>query len=185
MDVSGPLAHTVATAGAVIAAATAIGLAWRGRASWEPSEQDLPNGPRRVGGLVAAVAIVLLWSQYTVATAVDQLKSIAVFAASLAVVALLAYGYLVATQTYKVVIAMPGNATQVKAIVGGFTLTASARKIQRSRNLTTQDLLAGAAYDPDRVWARIEGTSQALLRPLLSAPDGFGDRGPGDGRNHR
>jgi hypothetical protein len=51
----------VADAGALIAAAGAILVSWKGRARWEPWEEDVPKGPQQVAGLVTAVAIGVLW----------------------------------------------------------------------------------------------------------------------------
>ena len=144
-----------------MAAATAMGLAWRGRADWEPSEQDLPSGPRRVGGLLAAVAIVLLWSQFTTIAHLDQLKVVAAVTAALTLVALLVYGFLIANQTYKAILFVPPQGTREQKIVGGFRLTEHAASQLRSQNVTVQELLAGGAYNPDKVWDR---ASRALAK---------------------
>jgi len=57
----GPLTGLVGTVGSIFAAGVAIALTWRGRARWEPSETDIAKGPERVGGLVTAVLIVILF----------------------------------------------------------------------------------------------------------------------------
>ena len=51
-------------AGLLILVAGALGLGWRGRADWEPSEVDIPRAPQKVGGLIAAIFIGILWTQY-------------------------------------------------------------------------------------------------------------------------
>jgi hypothetical protein len=125
-------------------------LAWRGRAKWEPSEEDIPAGLQKVGGLVAAVGIVLLWAEWRTPDHVKSLDVLAITLAACAIVSLLAYSYLVGSQSYDAV-----ATTATTRIIGGFWLTSTARKArQNAGNVTVQDLLAGAGYDPDKLWSR-------------------------------
>jgi hypothetical protein len=150
----GPLTNLVGTAGSIVAAGAAIALAWRGRTKWEPSEEDISKGPQKVGGLVAAVMIVLIWALLNDSAHFTFLVRCAIWLASLCVLSLLVYGFLAATQTYYVVVAPNPNETVKKNIIAGFWLTNEARESRRKNKVTTQVLLAGAAYDPDVLWSR-------------------------------
>jgi hypothetical protein len=150
----GPLRNLVGTVGSIVAAGAAIGLAWRGRTKWEPSEEDISKGPQKVGGLVAAVMIVLIWSRINDRDHIGLLVRLAVGLALVSVVTLLLYGFLVAMQTYYVLQALKADEPIKRNIIGGFWLTDEAKKSQRRKKVTTQALLAGAAYDPDVLWSR-------------------------------
>lgn len=149
-DKFGPLADPVATAGAIIAASVAIGLAWRRRAKWEPSEEDIPRGGQRVGALIAGIAIALMYAEWRAAEHIPSLNKAAIVLGGLTLVALLVYAYLVNLQTYKVV----GESGPPSRVIGGFWLTSEARESKRQHHKTTQELLAGAAYDVEKLWSR-------------------------------
>jgi hypothetical protein len=157
----GPLTNLVGTVGSITAAAAAIGLAFRGRAKWEPSEEDISKGPQKVAGLVAAVLIVLIWALLNDAPHLGLLVRIAIELVVLCAASLLVYGFLVATQTYYVIVAPSPNKTVKRNIIGGFWLTKEAKKARRREKVTTQELLKGAAYDPDVLWSR---ASRALAK---------------------
>jgi hypothetical protein len=160
----GPLTNLVGTVGSIVAAAGAIALAFRGRTKWEPSEEDISKGPQKVGGLLAAVLIVLIWVLLSDAAHFTLLVRYAISLAALCVLSLLVYGFLVATQTYYVVVAARPNETEKKNIIAGFWLTLEARESRRRNKVTTQALLAGAAYDPDVLWSRV---SRGLAKMLF------------------
>jgi hypothetical protein len=150
----GPLKDIVATGGSIMGAVGALGLAWRGRAKWEPSEQDIPSSAQKVGGLVAAVCIVLLWAEWRNADHAKSLDKLAIVLAISTILFSLLYGYLVGMQSYDVVELAKGQ-TRTRRIIGGFWLTPEARSAQASAgNVTVQALLAGAGYDPDQLWSR-------------------------------
>lgn len=151
----GALAPLVSSVGSLVAAAAAIGLAWRGRARWEPSEEDVAAGPQRVGGLVAAIAIALLWATANDSGSDPLLVGLAIALTTVAVLALLAYSYVISTQTYEVVVVQSRNADpKTQKIIGGFALTPNAKKVAAERTVTTQEILRGSQYDVDRIWTR-------------------------------
>lgn len=155
----GPLSDLVSGAGSLLAAVGALGLGWRRRAKWEPSEEDIARGPQRVGSLLAVIAIAILWSQTRNPIYLPELNRFAIILGIIAVVSLLIYGFLVATFTYFKVTGVSHNKPVEEKIIGGLRLTSAARHsinaaASASRFLTKQDLLAGAAYDPDKVWER-------------------------------
>jgi hypothetical protein len=84
----GPLSDVVAAAGSIIAASGAIALAWRGRTKWEPSEQDLDKGPQKVGGLLAAVLISVLWFQTVTGNSQPPLGFLAILLSDICLVSL-------------------------------------------------------------------------------------------------
>lgn len=147
----GPLKDLVAVAGAIMAAVAAIGFAWRGRARWEPSEEDVPAGAQKVGGLVAAIAIVLLWVEWNDPADAHALNALAIGLGIAAVLFLLIYSYLVGVQSYDEV--KPDGSR--KRIIGGFWMTSAAKQEHAAAgNISVQELLHRAGYDADRLWSR-------------------------------
>ena len=147
----GSFAGLVNVAGTIIAMGSALGLAFRGRARWEPSEEDVPRGAQKVSGLLAAIAVASLWAAYR-----EQPQDIGwrlpIVLAVLSFVFLLLYSFLISNQTYEVQ-RIAGSSTEQIKIIGGFWLTAKARSLV-AKGKTRQDILAGAAYQLDRVWPR-------------------------------
>lgn len=146
----GPLKEVVSLAGSIVAAGGAIRLAWRGRANWEPSEEDIPAGAQKVGGLIGAVLIALMFVNWSNEDDAGKLVTTALVALGLTLGFLILYGCLVGMQTYEVV----GAEGTSKRIIGGFWLTKKARKIKAERQVGVQRLLEGAAYEIDEVWSR-------------------------------
>jgi len=151
----GELSGLVKAVGMLVSTGIAIGLTWRGRAKWEPSEEDISQGPQKVGGLLTAVAIALLWSLYADIQHLDFLTQLAVGLSISCLFFLLAYGFLITTQTYTVVKGSKRKRVQRK-IIGGFGLSYRAKlAIQDVTTFTTvQEFLQQEVYDPDRVWSR-------------------------------
>jgi hypothetical protein len=151
----GALTDVVTTAGSIMAAAGAISLAWRGRTRWEPSEQDLPKGGQKVGALIAAVLIVVAWASFRDASSTSNLNRLTIISAAVALFALLIYGGIVGGLTYiKRVSTAPDQVNDLR-VLGGFWLTAYARKVKRERGWPVQKVYAGTAYDEDHVWPRV------------------------------
>jgi hypothetical protein len=145
----GPLTDVVATAGAVAAAGGAIAFSWKGRASWEPSEQDVQAGAQKVGGLIASVLIALMWASWRNGKHIGTLETTALVLLALTLIFLLIYGYLVGVQTYTV----QRHDGTTEHIIGGFWLTSEAKKSRAKHNVTIQELLEGAAYDVNKLWS--------------------------------
>jgi hypothetical protein len=138
-----------------MAAAGAITLAWKGRAAWEPSEQDISRGPQKVSGLLAAVAVAVLWAS---AAPVDPaskqfLIRTALTCGALSLVFLSVYGFLVSSLTFNLVTARNGKPIDLK-VIGGFLLTPKARRAIEREQTNTQKYFEGTAYDMDEVWTR-------------------------------
>ncbi|WP_145063622.1 hypothetical protein [Engelhardtia mirabilis] len=157
----GPLAQTVAAAGSLLSAMAAIAAAWRGKARWEPVEEDLPGGSRKATGLLSAIGIAAIWYWMRDPAKVRLLTEVSVGLGASCVVSLVIYGILVAVFTYERVVATAPNETHSEKIIGGFWLTQAASQKRRQRGLTIQELFLGAAYDPDKVWPRL---SRALSK---------------------
>jgi hypothetical protein len=148
----GVLRHVVSGASSIIAAGAAIALTWRGRAKWEPSEEDIRQGPQRVGGLVAAIFIAVLWFENKSSPKSHLLISVAIIGAAICVLTLLAYSFLIASKTLTLKYVVNGVVKERK-IIGGFRRTANTKTVLKERkNLTMQELFAGTAYDVDKVW---------------------------------
>lgn len=156
------LSGLVKAAGALVSASVAIGLTWRGRAKWEPSEEDISKGPQKVGGLLTAVAITILWSLSIDNQHLNLLTKLAISLSLISVGFLLVYGFLVATQTYTI-IEGSGRKKVKRKIIGGFALLDRAKlAIKQGHHFkTVQEFLQQEVYDPDRVWSR---QSRALAK---------------------
>lgn len=159
----GPLTDLVKYAGILISAAGAIGLTWRRRAKWEPSEQDVPSGAAKVAGLLTAIVIAVIWTQYSTAAAKPELTRISLTLGVVCVVFLLVYGYLIAQLVYVQAVSPKKNQVINVKIIGGFALTRDAKKHLREAG-SIQRLFEGAGYDPDLVWTR---ASRAFAKQLF------------------
>jgi hypothetical protein len=151
----GMFALLVKTAGFLFSAAVALRLTWKGRARWEPSEQDVPKGAQKVGGLLCAVFLAILFTQFAAGQYVSFLTKLSVWLGGAAVLSLLIYGLLMTTFTYQREYSPNRDTVRSERIIGGLWLTSSARKARRENDVTIQDLFRGAAYDVDRIWPRI------------------------------
>jgi hypothetical protein len=164
----GVLQSLVSTAGSIVAAGGAITLAFRKRAKWEPSEEDIKRGPEKVGGLVGAILIAILYFETKSSSKSSSdhhhlLINLALAGIIVCVVALLAYGFLTSMQTYNQVCAVDGVVSNRK-IIGGFMLTAQAKKNMRNAGVPTiQQFFEGSAYEVDLLWSRPSRSSAKLL----------------------
>jgi hypothetical protein len=162
----GSLTPVVVAGGSVVSAVAALGLAWRGRAKWEPAEEDLSRAPAQVSGLISAVILVLLWVFFGKDGSRGILAVIAGVAAAITLISAIVYGVLVAVYVYDRLVSVQSDTSTTIKIIGGFRFTAQADKVrEKNPGLTTQELLKGAAYDPDRVWPR---SSRALMKAAFT-----------------
>jgi hypothetical protein len=145
----GPLKEVVAGAGAIIAASTAILATWSGRAGFGLSADELPRGAQRVGGLLAGLAIVLIWVSWRDGAHNHQLVVAIIALGSVTLASLILYASLIGTLTYEKV-ELDGS---TRRIIGGFWLTPQARA-KRKAGTGVQQLLEGAAYDTEKLWSR-------------------------------
>jgi hypothetical protein len=156
----GPFSSLVATVGSIMAMGAAIALGWRGRARWEPDEEDIASAPQKVGSLVAACAIALIFFLMSTKEQVPALTRIAVYCLATTVASLLVYTMLVNGLIYEKVI----SREKTIKIIGGLWKTGTARKAQKKEDVTTQELFAGAQYKPDKIWPRFaRGLSKVLF----------------------
>jgi hypothetical protein len=164
---AGPLAPVVIGAGWLITAAAGVALAWRGRTDWEPAEEDVSRGPAKVGGVICAVALGLIW--ILLGSSSGHRTALVWIAATTAAVCFLSlafYGYLIAVHVYDKVVAVGPEQSKTMKIIGGFRLTRqAAKKLNELDNVTVQNLLRGANYDPDLLWSR---QSRAIAKLAFS-----------------
>lgn len=152
----GPLRDVVATGGALVTAGIALLQAWRGRARWEPSEEEVSKGSQKVGGLAAAIAIGLMWAEWRTLGHIHQLDITAIVLGCIAILFLFVYTFIVRMQTYYVLLDDGGR----RRIIGGFWLTTRARQSRAEHDVgDLQALLEGMAYDQHRLWSRASKAS--------------------------
>ena len=155
MNEYGPLANLVAVAGSIMAAGGAISLAWRGRASWEPSQEDLPRGPTKVAALLSSVIIVVLWAFQETLYQSSWLLSIIWTGLILTVLGLFTYVFLIRVYVYTCEVAIDERRVVEKKVIAGFILTEGARKAQTENpGVDLQSLFKGSGYRKDWVWTK-------------------------------
>ena len=147
----GSFASLVNAGGSIVAMGAALGLTWRGRTKWEPSEEDLPRGVQKVSGLIAALVVATLWVSYH-----RQPQEIGwkppIILGALSFFFLLVYSFLISNQTFEIELVRDGNSEAAK-VIGGFWMTTRAHTLV-GEGRTRQDVLEGAAYNLDLVWPR-------------------------------
>lgn len=154
----GELSNLVRTAGLLVSASFAIALAWRGRTRWEPSQQDLPQAPQRIAGLLNAVILAVLWVFLASPSHASLLAVMALALSIGAVLCLIFYFLHVAILTFELPsepaeTGQPANAPE--RIVGGYWLTAEAarKKLQKTNPIPPSDFLV-QTRQADKVWPR-------------------------------
>lgn len=159
----GLFTNLVSTVGTVVAASTAIGLTWRRRARWEPSEQDVDAGAQKVAGLLCAIGLAIMRGTMFSVEHRGDFISIAVYGGLAALIALLLYGIVIASFTYDRV----QGAHRTDKVIGGFWLTSRIRRIlaQDTGPRTVQEAFASAAYDFDLIWPK---PSRALSKAAFT-----------------
>jgi len=164
----GAFAPIVSTAGSIMAMGAAITLGFKGRAKWEPVEEDVAKGPQKVASVVASLLIVLVWVQFNDVRHKNTLTSLVIWCSCALIVSLLVYG-LLKGYVYKRVRKKPGSAPTSKAteeinVIGGLWLTKAAKERLsepeepdapgKQAPLTVQRLFAMSDYDKDLLWSR-------------------------------
>jgi hypothetical protein len=154
----GQFAPLVGHAGTLIATASALRLAWKRRAPWEPSEEDIPLGAQRVGGLLSALAIGVIWATLRSHAHTYLLVKMVIAFSLGTLVCLVSYGYLVSRHTFERTLGRADGQIKTQKIIGGFALTEASRRTVRQRKkqgqyLNEQELLEGAAHDAAKVWS--------------------------------
>ena len=169
MSEYGVLAPIVVHAGSAIAATGAISLGFKGRWNWDPCEEDVSNGPRKVAGLLAALAIGIMWATLQQPANTYALIVIIFACGSSTLLSLMVYGFLINVYTFDRCKIVNGVETH-ENVIGGFTLSEEAKhnrdnfKEEKGVFLTVQELLKGAEYNVDKIWTRV---SRGLAKQLF------------------
>lgn len=146
-----------------MAAATAVGLAWRRRSKWEPDISDIPDAPGKVAAAFTAVLLGLLWYDEGLSLGLPALPTVTVTCMGIALGGLLAYVLLNATLLCEQEIAATTATTKKRKIIGGLWLTAQARVAHKTEP-DVGTILKMAANNPNWVWPPVaRGLSQVLL----------------------
>jgi hypothetical protein len=160
----GSLAPLVETVGWIVSAGIAIGWSWRRRTRWEPSEEDLPSAPNKVSGLLTALAVVLLFTQYSQTMHVPLLVRLLYVSTGVTVLSLLLYGFLITNNTYQREVVRPDGSVVKNNLIGGFKLRPIAAQALKRPGKTIQQILKDGAYEADQIWTR---PSRAVAKTLF------------------
>ena len=177
----GAFAPIVSSAGTILAMGAALTLGWKGRARWEPVEEDVPRAPQKVAGLVAALMVVLIWVQWNAIQYKSTLTKLVIGCSIALIVSLVVYGLLngfIYTAVRKKKGAPAGSTeTEEIKVIGGLWLNKNARghvgkpegpQVPGQRPaqiLTVQRMFALSEYVKDEVWSR---PSQQLASMLFT-----------------
>jgi hypothetical protein len=152
----GPFAPVVGFACAIMASAGALFVAWGGRMkSWNLPNKDLPGKERNLALLLCGVFMVVEF----VLTEPQRLTWITLAAAGFAiltVVFFIQYGSIINVYGYKKPVPGRSGSINQTLILGGRNLKPEAAKMKKNKNISTQDLLEGAAFSVDLLWEREE-----------------------------
>jgi hypothetical protein len=152
----GPFAPAVGYAGAIMAAGTAIFVMWGGKIKkWRPPDKDLPGTARSFVLLLCAVFMVVAYYFAEPSYVRWMILSVALLAI-VAVVCYLKYDSLIGTYGYKRPEPTQKDPAFETLILGGKTLSTAAQKKKDELGVSTQDLLAGAQYNVDSLWERVD-----------------------------
>jgi len=157
----GTLAPLVKAAGWLASSAAAITFTWKRRVKLEPSEEDVPNGSRRIAGLLSAVSVGYIYAQLSTSDAIPALGRVLLVSSLTALAVFLVYLYLIGAKTYDVVYATGVNTSEKRRVIGGFRFLDSAKQVMAKRGINPQQCLEGRRYDPDKVWTK---ESRALAK---------------------
>jgi len=162
----GPLTDIFRAAGFLVSASTAITFLWKKRANWEPAEEDLPHGARRISSLVTSVALGIMWLN-TGNDGGRRFQEFALVLGATVLVSFLVYGALAGFLRYRKRGPDKNGHLVDQFVVGGFQLRNAARaKVQQKKNPpTVQQLFEQAGFDADQIWTR---SSLVAARLLLS-----------------
>jgi hypothetical protein len=174
----GAFATIVTVAGNIVAMGAAITLGWKGRAKWEPVEEDVPKGPQKVATVIAALLVVIIWAQLNDIQYKSTLITIVIRCLFGLVVSLIIYGLLngfiyTAVRKKKDEPEKSRVVEQVK-VIGGIWLNSHARKRKGTREdpdddksqiLTVQRMFDLSEYNKDELWPR---PSQQIASALFT-----------------
>jgi hypothetical protein len=163
----GALGGIVAAAGSVMAAGGAITLAFKGRARWEPIEEDVPKAPAKAAALATAVCVVLIWAAARRRHDPGWLVPLCLGCLIATFVGMCLYVWLVQVHTFTAKFATGRRHAVCRKVIGGLWLTTDAKKAMLHRPdgpIPLQRLFEGAAYDKNLLWS---GNSQFAAKLLF------------------
>lgn len=177
----GAFAPIVSTAGTIVAMGAALTLGWKGRAKWEPVEEDVSRGPQKVAGLVAALMVVLIWVQWNNIQYKNTLTKLVINCSIGLITSLIVYGLLkgfIYTAVRKKGQAAESTETEEIKVIGGLWLNKNARahvgKPEGPHTpgqpppqiLTVKRMFALSEYDKDELWSRLSQQLASMLFTL-------------------
>jgi hypothetical protein len=177
IDEYGPLAGTVALAGCLMAAASAVGLAWMRGARWQPPEETLPGGAAKFAALVCAVAVAIL---YVIGPSELGMRGLAWTASASVFISIVAFLLCLYINTSYAYIRRDRAAGSRKdnRVLGGYELSDEAKDIKGRKDMKHADpqrLFEFSGYEANLVWTR---HSRAVIQVISTTSylvlQGFG-----------
>ncbi|HEV3074703.1 MAG TPA: hypothetical protein VHB47_09830 [Thermoanaerobaculia bacterium] len=127
----------------------------------------MSQAPARVGGVLTAALVAVLWTQLADKHEAPLTLRLIVWFGCFTLASLLAYSFVISTLIYKEKYSPAANQVAERLIIGGFLLTAPARAEKKERNLTVQEIFDRGAYNKDRIWNPASRALSKLLFILL------------------
>jgi hypothetical protein len=140
------------SAALLISVAAALLLSWRGRAKWEPSEEDIPGALNQLARLLTAVTMVVILTQLTSAPYTGRILPLLIGSLAGCLISFFIYAYLTGTHTYR---------SGEHRFIMGFRLRTNV-KPEPGETIVEYARRIG---DPDKVWT---AASRAWAKSLFA-----------------
>jgi hypothetical protein len=141
---------------ALVSVVGALYLGFRGRAEWEPSAQDIPQGSQRLASLAICVTLVLIL--YFLDPHTNQVVIAAIMMAALigAILSFRDYHFLTSARIYKQMTIIDGEPATIKILGAAETdLEIQAKEYRKPHpTATIQDLVDQCEGNLDAVWQK-------------------------------
>jgi hypothetical protein len=137
---------------AALAMIGALYAGFKGRAKWEPHDQDVPKGAQRFGSLGACVLVVLILYFFGSPKYAVVVAAIMVVVLIVGFLSYQTYQYLTSSLIYELEKVTKGVSGRIKVLGGERQdLSVQAQK-EIKRGATVQELVEGCGGDLEKIW---------------------------------
>lgn len=137
-------------ASAALGMITALYAGFKGRAEWEPHDQDIPSGSHRLAALAACVLIVLVTYAWGTPQFGGVIGAIALIGLILAIICYFSYQQLTTKHIYKIGRIVDGQSVRVNILGGAYPTSEAQKKI--NEGITVPELVDGCGGNLSQIW---------------------------------